>query len=105
MGLVLLTARIRPNEGEDRFTVGLPSSVRLNTLKTSIRSDTFVFSVILMLLAIAVSIWNRPGARMSALQALPQVPLAGIENAAGLIHALIVCPPAGISDTSGTTVS
>ena len=103
MGLVLLTARIWPNEGDERFTVGLPNSVRLRTLKASIRSDTLVFSVILMLLAIAVSIWNRPGARTSALPALPQDPFAGIKKAAGLIHALTACPPAGVSDTSGTT--
>ena len=30
MGLVLLTDRIWPHEGEERFTVGLPSSGRLN---------------------------------------------------------------------------
>src|SRR5664279_2306406 len=66
------------------------------------RNDTLVLSVILTFRAIAVSIWKRPGARTSARPALPHVPLAGIENAAGLIQALMVCPPAGISDTPGT---
>src|SRR5215467_9220117 len=101
-GVVLLTARICPNDGDERLTVGLPSSTRLNTLKASMRNCTLLLSVILTLLAIAVSIWNRPGARMRALPALPQVPLAGMEKAAGLIQLVIVCPPAGITDTPGT---
>src|SRR5262245_1393236 len=101
-GVVLLTARICPNVGDERFTVGLPSSTRLNTLNASMRNCTLFFSVILTLLAIAVSTWNKPGARMRALPAVPQVPLAGIEKAAGLTQLVIVCPPVGITDKPGT---
>src|SRR5215831_12471068 len=101
-GVVLLTARIWPNDGEERLTVGLPNSTRLKTLNASMRNCTLLRSVILMLLAIAVSIWKRPGARIRALPALPQVFLAGMEKAAGLIQLVIVCPPSGITDTPGT---
>src|SRR5215467_4241229 len=101
-GVVLLTARIWPNDGEERFTVGLPNSTRLKTLNASMRNCTLLLSVILTLLAIAVSIWNKPGARIKALPALPQVPLAGVEKAAGLIQLVIVCPPSGITETPGT---
>src|SRR5215471_18320379 len=101
-GVVLLTARIWPNDGDERFTVGLPSSTRLNTLNASMRNWMLLLSVILTLLAIAVSIWNRPGARMRALPALAQVFLAGVEKAAGLIQFVIVCPAAGITETPGT---
>jgi hypothetical protein len=59
------------------------------------RNCTLLLSVILTLLAIALSTWNRPAARMSALPALPQVPLAGMEKAAGLIQLVIVCPGVG----------
>src|SRR6516165_8199616 len=101
-GVVLLTARICPKLGDERLTVGLPSSTWLNTLNASIRNCTLLRSVILTLLAIALSIWNSPGARLNALPALPQVPLAGVEKAAGLIQFVIVCPPVGITDTPGT---
>src|SRR5215475_1619230 len=101
-GVVLLTARIWPNVGDERFTLGLPSSTRLNTLNASRRNCTLLLSVILTVRAIAVSIWNRPGARIRALPALPQVPLAGVEKAAGLIQLVIVCPPSGITETPGT---
>src|SRR5215468_12752806 len=101
-GVVLLTARIWPNVGDERFTFGLPSSTRLNTLNASMRNCTLLLSVIFTVLAIAVSIWKSPGARMRALPALPQVPLTGVEKAAGLIQFVIVCPPAGITDTPGT---
>src|SRR5215471_402675 len=94
-GVVLLTARIWPKVGDERFTFGLPSSTRLKTLNASMRNCT-------LLLSIAVSTWNRPGARTSALPAFPQVPLAGVEKAAGLIQLVIVCPLAGISETPGT---
>src|SRR3974390_2343879 len=66
------------------------------------RIDTLALSVSLMLRAIAVSIWKRPGARTRALPALSHVPLAGVEKAAGLIQPLMVCPPGGISGTPGT---
>ena len=102
MGVVLLTANICPNVGEDRFVFGLPSSEWLNTLKASMRTERLVFSVILIVLAIAVSIWNRCGPRAMFRPALPQIPLAGIEKAAGFIHSLMVWPPGGISDTPGT---
>src|SRR5215469_3230215 len=102
MGVVLLTDRICPNEGEERFTVGLPSSGWLNTLKASMRSETPVLSVMRTSREIAASIWNRPGARTRDRPALPQVPLAGIEKAAGLIHSLMVWPPGGINETPGT---
>src|SRR6516164_1525048 len=101
-GVVLLTARICPNDGDERLTVGPPSSTRLNTLNASMRNCTLLLSVIRTLLAIAVSTWNKPGARMRALPAFPQVPLAGVEKAAGLIQFVIVCPPVGITDTPGT---
>ena len=45
-----------------------------------------------------------PGARKALRPRSPNVPAAGVENAAGLIHSCGVDPPGGVSGTPGTII-
>src|SRR5215469_10519877 len=55
-----------------------------------------------MLLIKAASACHKPGARTRLRPAFPNVPAAGVANAAGLIQCPGVCPSGGVNETPGT---
>ena len=71
-------------------------------LKMSVRNCRRTRSVRGIPLETPASICHAPGARSRLRGAFPQVPEAGVANAAGLIQAPIDCPPGGVNETPGT---
>src|ERR1700733_1080323 len=91
-----------PKFAADKLALGAPYWARLKTLNISTRRRSFTRSTKEISFANARSTSEMPGARKALRPRSPNVPLAGVENAAGFTHSCGVDPPLGRGGNRGT---
>src|SRR5580698_1933890 len=90
---------ISPKVTWEKSATGAPHCARLSTLKVSTWNRNVTLSPNDTSFASARSTCEIDGARKALRPRLPNVPLAGTENAAGFTHSWGVDPPGGVSGT------